>query len=520
MTTGMSMAIDDTVGAVVRTLRQSTRTDRRLWLAVFAIVTALTALFALGAPYFSGPDEPSHDARAWSVIHGQVLGADQDFGGFRIVRVPEWLGADRVNTECYRLDENVPAGCFSLSSGTATVESPTSAGSQLPFFYVPSGLPLLAVSQGPGLLLARMFGGAVAAAFVASAVVTARGSRARRWLTPSVLLACPPMFLYIAAVTNPSGLEIAAAISMWVSVLVLAVERRIDPRVVLRLAVAVVAVVLARQLGPLWVAVALGFGAWAAGWERMKELAGDRSMRLAALATAVSGVVWAGWILVARPLVTESNSAAQTLTTVGTLEAQIGRLWGVTQQAIGVFGYLDVRLPLFTYLVWIFGTVVLLALCWMFGSGRLAYAAVSLLLVSFAIQMAGEFRSVDTIGFFWQGRYSLPMLVGVPLLAAIGLGTSERTPRVPRRAVITAGGAIGVALFLAYYQMLRRYMVGAAGPLRIWNGADWTPPVPAILLLLAFAVATVAWVLVCAIAGVTDDGRSGDRRATPASFEA
>lgn len=492
-------------------------TDRRLWSVVFLVVGLLMSLWALAAPYYSGPDEGLHASRAWSVVHGEILGESANLGGFRFVRVPEWVSADASSVDCYRSDQNVPAGCFTLAPGNQEVISRT-AGSQLPFFYALSGIPFLGASRGPGLLLVRLWGAAIAAAFIASAVVTARMSRARRWLVPSILLACPPMVLYIAAVTNPSGLELTAIISLWVSGIVLATEPAISARVALRFAVATFAVMLSRQLGPLWFAVAVVFCCWIAGRIRIMELMRSRIMWRVAAAGAVAFATWAVWNVIARPLVTDASAAAVDLPSSDVLQAQVGRLWGLAQEAVGVLGWLDVRLPFFTYFVWIIGTVLLVALAFVFGRGRLAWGPLLLLAVSIVVQVAGEYPSVSTLGFYWQGRYTLPMLVGVPLLGAVAVGVSARAPRIPRRVVVGGGLAIGSALLLAYYQTLRRYTVGAAGPLQIWKDMGWTPPVPVIVLLLLFLIATGAWVLIGALAGTIEVERSDGAQTAPASF--
>ena len=488
-------------------------TERRVWVSTFAFFALMTFVWAAAVPYFSGPDEPSHVARAWSVAHGEVLGRDANFGGVRIVKVPSFLSAERVSTDCYRIDPNTPAGCFSLFASDGQVETPTSAGAQFPLFYLPVGLPFLVADGGLGLILARWVSGAIAAAFVASAMVTARSSNSRRWLPPVLFLACPPMFIYIAGVTNPSGLEIAASVGMWISGLVLASEKTISKRLVLRFGVAVCTVLVARQLGPLWVAVALASLGLLAGRDRVRALAKSRSMQLCAVATAVVGLIWAGWMLLAHPLATESNASGSQMGATNILTTQLGRLTQVAEESIGVFGWLEVRVPVFTYAVWMSAVVGMLALCLMFGARRYAIGAIGLLFGTVLIQTAGEFRSVESIGFVWQGRYSLPMLVGVPLIAGVGLAAGRRLPTVSVLGKNFIGGFLWSALFLAFAQSVRRYSVGATGPIFFWKSEDWSPPVPAVLLLVVFGLAAAGWVLMSRPASdsISDyrDGASG-----------
>ncbi len=477
-------------------LRSIVATDRRVWVASFFFFAIMTWAWAMAMPYFSGPDEPSHIARAWSLAHGEVLGRNPEFGGVRIVSVPEWLRSDHVSTECYRLDANIPAGCYSLFPSSTEVETPTTAGAQLPFYYLPVGLPFLVADGGPGLLLARFVAGAIVAAFIASTMVTARASRAHLWLPQALVLACPPMAIYISSVMNPSGVEIAASLALWTSGLVLVSEKEVNRRVVLRFGVALCALVLARQLGPLWVAIAIVTLSLLAGRSRLLELMKERSLQIVALAAMLAGTFWAGWILVARPLATEASGSATEMRTIDIFRVQVGRLWQLTEESVGVFGYLDVRLPTYTYVVWVSAVVFLLALCLLFGQPRYAVGAIGLLLGTVIVQMVGEFRSVATIGFFWQGRYSLPMLVGVPLVAAVGISRGKPLPDSSRLGRLFLSAAIWIAFLAAFLQSVRRYTVGVSGPLAFWSHEDWSPPLPSVFLIGIFSLAAGGWVLV------------------------
>jgi hypothetical protein len=96
-----------------------------------------------------------------------------------------------------------------------------------------------------------------------------------------------------------------------------------------------------------------------------------------------------------------------------------------------------------------------------------------------------------------SGRYTLPIAVGVPLLAVFALrsGTGRRV--LLRGWFIPAlGGMLVVAHVLAFYQALRRRSVGASGPIFFWLHPDWTSIVPQFLLIGAYSAvfaAFVAW---------------------------
>lgn len=474
-------------------------TDRRLWWLVVAVVGAIITCWSIGVPYFSGPDEPLHASRAWSVVHGQIVGEETNLGGFRLVEAPEWLDADRNDTSCYRFTPEQDAGCFSLEPSTEIVTTRTQ-GAQLPLFYAVAGIPFRFFDRGVSLLLARVWAGFLAAAFIASTVVTARNSDFRRWLLPATLLACTPMLFYIAGVMNPSGVEIASALLLWVASLSIFCGQRVHGRVVWRFAVAACVLLLIRQLGPLWVVVIVGSAVLLSTRERLKDLFKDRAFRISIAAVAASGVLWAGWSYSLKPLAISDSGFGVNGTAPQILRLQTGRLWTVLQESVGVFGWLEVRLPLAVYLIWIFGVLLFIALAVIFGSGKFAIAPIVILAAAIFLQTAGEFRTVGELGFMWQGRYTLPILVGVPLVSALAISRANPAMAVSRLSKWIGGVLLWAALCLSFFQTERRYMVGSEGPLRIWEVQSWHPPIPVLLLLIGFSVSAALWILICAAA--------------------
>ncbi len=495
-----------------RFVRSLLADDRRVWISVFVVVLGTISCWAAAAPYFSGPDEAAHAARVWSISRGQLLGSelvdDARQGGNRIVEVPRWLSLPQADPACFKADANAPASCASLISDSTAIETLTTAGAQLPFTYLPASLGFVVASHGPGLLLVRVLGAVLTAALVASSVVTASRCRARRWLVPAIALACPPMFLYIAAVTNPSGPEIAAAIAVWISLIAIAVDPEVDSRVLARLGVGAVVLVLARQLGPLWLGIIVVVMLPYLGRAGVRRLLGDRRFRVVIGGVVTAGVVWAVWLVLVRPLATIDNGFGSADRGVDILRTQVGRLWIHAQESVGVFGWLETRAPMFTYVVWVFGVLLLVGLCWISARRWFALAPVVVLGVALAVQSVAEYRSVPLMGYFWQGRYTLPLLVGVPLLAGAGMGLAERVPRPSPSSVRAGALLVGAASFVAYAQFLRRYSVGALGPLDFVIDPSWAPPVPILVLLATFALLTAVWLLLLGRLATVD--RPGD----------
>jgi hypothetical protein len=74
------------------------------------------------------------------------------------------------------------------------------------------------------------------------------------------------------------------------------------------------------------------------------------------------------------------------------------------------------------------------------------------------------------------------------------------------------GGMLVVAHVLAFYQALRRWSVGANGPVFYWLHPDWTSVVPQFLLIAAYSVVFVAF-MVWLLGGRSSEAAGEVRRA-------
>ena len=164
-----------------------------------------------------------------------------------------------------------------------------------------------------------------------------------------------------------------------------------------------------------------------------------------------------------------------------------GRAFGgfpwLLRQMVGVLGWLDVVLPTPVYVTWLtlLGFVVLMALGW--ASRRMLAILVGLVAVVVFAPTA-----ILMVTYF-QGRYVLPVAVGVPLVA--GYTLAERAPEqlMPRRLLAICLGVLAALHLVAFHQHLRRYAVGAAGDWWYFPDAGWDPP------LASAAVLTVVYAL-------------------------
>jgi hypothetical protein len=108
-----------------------------------------------------------------------------------------------------------------------------------------------------------------------------------------------------------------------------------------------------------------------------------------------------------------------------------------------------------------------------------------------------EAQSINTTGVIWQGRYTLPLFVGVPLLSAVTLGCrrGRRAPLVERSSAIITGVIAGFCLVgiavlqvLAFRFALHRHVDGLGNTLSIPLDGPWQPRLGAARSLFLAAV--------------------------------
>ena len=179
---------------------------------------------------------------------------------------------------------------------------------------------------------------------------------------------------------------------------------------------------------------------------------------------------------------TDPRTALDGIEASAALRTSIGRQPQILEEMIGVFGWLDTRIPAAVVVGWLVVLGIVLALALVTGRRRDLVVLAGLGVAAVAVPVALEVQGVSAVGFIWQGRYSLPLAIGVPLLAAraidIGHGVTITAPAQRRIALaVTATTAVGAGI--AFYQALRRYTVGVSGPVLLWDDIRWQPPLPA-----------------------------------------
>ncbi len=328
------------------------------------------------------------------------------------------------------------------------------------------------------------------------------------------------------ATVNPSTISIGGAIAVWIALLVPQQRRLVDPAETDQVAAdraptdwllvaGWAALALPRRDGLIWATlivsiVSLAYGLspvelWRRGSRSQRVLLGvitaivvvwgitnkSNLSRLVALSPLLLVGVEVGrraWFrfttTAARRLVAVAALAALALVSAlaaikvrpggyspsltGTIISETGRH---LTEAIGVLGWLDAPLPWFA----IAGTVLLVGMLGgasLVGSSKPAIVATAVFAVAVLSSWAFELQEGSTYGRYWQGRYSLPLLVGVPIVLATSLARSSEPAAGLRLARV---GVVG-ALFLmnvAAWSAARRWGVGLYGSMMPW---DWNTP--------------------------------------------
>jgi hypothetical protein len=520
-------ALEPRVTTRASTLLTSLRSSPRGQFAVtFVLVAALTGLWGLATPLFANADEPAHVVRAASIARGELVGKTPRFKalkGYTFVRLPGIYNSAGHKLDCFARKPNRDASCHRFTgSETREREVITEAGRHPPAYYAVVGVVSRVWPSAAGAVyLMRVATVLITALFVAIAVRALLRAAAPRVALVGLAVALTPMVLAFGGAVNPTALETAAAIATWAIGLVLVSELRQgkepDRGLVIQLGIAASALVLARQISMFWLALTALILAGLLGRDALRRLYRLTMARIWGAIVVVCAGAQIAWIVLADgldlsvPLGFEAHFSNYEIA-----RETVGRVSGFYFEMLGNLGWLDTTLPTLTYLLLTvaLGALVLLAVA--VGIRRYAAAMLVAIVITVVTPILLEAWQAREYGFYWQGRYTLPFAVGVPLLAVFALQADAGRRVVLRGWFVPAIGAMLVAAHvLAFYQALRRWSVGTNGPVFYWLDPKWTSTVPQFLLIIAYSAVFVAFVVW--LFGLDDAPTHTDSHATATS---
>ena len=493
------------------------------WIVVAVAIVA--ACWIIGNPRSSGPDEPSHMVFSAALVRGDTDGSPNPIDpATRLMRVPAMVG--EPNPACWAfVPTETPACTVDAALRTDTVDAPTTSFNYPPFGLVLPGLASF-VPWGAGYAyLARALSALLPVLLVGGSLAVLRDRH--RMLATAALLGLTPIAWFTVGVVNPSALGIAGGLALTTGCLLLPARvARAD-----LLAVAGwLAVTLPRRDGPLWagvvvVAACIALDVRPSGlWHRLPRWAritvavsapvplvqvvarGDTGFNLALAGAALAIpayeallVVWSrctgrdqrAGVVLALSMIAVAGFGVVVLTRPGGYDPEVLRLVvGNTGdhlvQLVGVLGWLNAPVPTSGVLLfWVaLGGLAAVAII---ERPRSAIAAAVGLAAGIVLAWALELGQGASYGDYWQGRYTMPLAVGLPVLAAWRV---ERTNL--DTLVLPVAVSWWTVLNLGFFAAQRRWAVGVDGTWYVWRWDTWDAPLPPILLLVAHAAAT-AW---------------------------
>lgn len=451
------------------------------------LVLAAVALAALcwawnyTLPPLSGYDEVDHAYRATAVVNGQIL--PQGCGGPAILAPAELAQAAQVPCS---YDAMSAVNCVQPKPGVDTVAVGSSADSYSPVYYALVGWAALKAFPGDAASALRLMTSIWV--MVVTLWATALWLRARRGGLEvlALLVSMTPMLAYSFAVIAPNGLEMAAGLLTWCSLL--ACARGDNTRAAV--AGAVVGSLLLttlRTFGPLWwLLTVIALLAWLDPGRR-KALVRGVPVRLILGVGLLGCILSAGWTLLNRTNFIDTAAAARSPVSPVEL-ATLVTVW--TLQIIGAFPLRGIPAPPLVYLIWLAALAIALWVSLAKGHNRARAVVVVALLLPVLLPAVGTLMTSDWVGALWQGRYALPFAVGLPLLAASNIAASYLSPRATSWLI----AALGVGHFASLRSVLEHsqswyqpWADRSAWPLLaaafIWSaawigmtlGPSWTP---------------------------------------------
>lgn len=481
------------------------QTNRRWWWTAFVAFFVLGGLWSFGTPLYGGPDEPAHVVKAAGVVRAQLVGDQVEGGkGFqRTMDVPAGFAIAQQSIECWRFDLIQPATCGEAVVGPSGAQAAvlTTASRHPPFYYLPVGLPTWLGAAPWVVHLMRLISVAIAAYFVAGAFDSS-GRLANPLIRRLGLAATlTPSIVGWSSVVNPSGVEISAAVCLIATLLVIGSDaERADPGLLWRAGVAAAVMALSRHLAPVWLVVIVGVFAVLFGSSVISAVARRRASRGPLLLAVAAGIVQVLWVLIARPLSGIDDGTYPAVSVADAFRGALGMGERNITHLVGIFGWNNPRAPYAVEVSWLLVLGAFIVFGFAIGRRRELFALGLAIATVVALPVLFEtYQASQDGGFLWQARYTAPIAVLVPLLAAhvVAAHPVGFALRESRLAGVVAAilwfGHVG-----SYWAAVRRFSVGTDGSWIWMIEPGWRPPLaPAVLHFLAFVVAAAifVWVL-------------------------
>jgi hypothetical protein len=479
---------------------------------IFLAVGLCIGAWSLATPLGAAPDEPEHLVQAAAVVRGQFDGPQVpvhygplSLGKIGTVRVPAWV-TDITDPTGVSLDSPICKTASSCQIGTPlglsstrTITSATQFSNYPPLYYLIVGGPTLLATGTGALYGVRLLGVLLDSLLIALGLYLLVRYHGRPVLI-GALTALTPSVLFFGSVVNSSGVEIAAGFAAWCAGLCIVAAEEVSRPLIVLTSSAFAVLILCRPTSWVTALVILLVLGVLGGWQHSRQLVGRLRPLWTTLILALA-VAGSFLLIVGTPTLLGIKEHPP-LSLEGSVRLTLRLMGGQLRQTIGVFGWLDVPAPTWVIALWVVAIVALVVYA-LAVSQRARRALPLLALTVFAYPFLFETSQLNTVGPYWQGRYWLPLALGLPLVAAAVL------PPLKRSWVVGVGILLAGAQLGAFLSTLNVYK---GHPVRPGSAALWAPPGGVALTIALFTLGQVLLVsLVWARWNEPTAGRSGVR---------
>jgi hypothetical protein len=175
---------------------------------------------------------------------------------------------------------------------------------------------------------------------------------------------------------------------------------------------------------------------------------GHRRAMAAVAVIGVGALACVAWILLAHTNAPDADGRVGPghPPSLGVLVAQ-NVLWPL--QAVAAYPMRDQPAPTVVYAALVLPLLALLVVGWRAAGPRVRAAIALVVVATVVVPSVLTWSTYGEMGTAWQGRYTLPLYVGLPLLAAHAL-TGERRLRASVRAAVVCCVGLGYAVSVAH----------------------------------------------------------------------
>ena len=458
------------------------RSGARLWLLAFFGFFLLHTAWAVATPYDGPPDEKAHALRAAAVGNGDLLPVDGYY-----LQTPGGL----IRASCFPMQVTVPADCTIAPGGNDRLSlHVVGAATYNPVYYAVTGWPVAVWPNWTGILLARIFTGAVMAALMASAVVAACRWIRNRAVLAGILVASTPMIAHLGGSINPNGVEIAAGLALFAGLIALFREPSdtLNRGAVTLVGISASVLATPRSIGIVWLGLIVLTVLIGTPRARLRQLARERLVRVWMAVIAASVVAAIAWTVIARNVSNPQGDIG--LTTREVLRFAFLDMWpNVANQLVGVMGWAETLQPRLVYVAWFMAVGLLVLGGFTLGGRRDKFQLLFLFVGTFAPLILLEVMRANQWGWYNQGRYFLPGAVGLPILGAYILARSGVADEKFRSITRTLAVVLVPIHLVCLAFTMTRWQSGMAilNPLK----GSWLPPLGPELPLALGALAVV-----------------------------